>query len=124
MKKDQPKERKEEEGKDECAKIGVVCTDMPDMVRVQEIVKSIRGALKEKERENVIMTRLNDDDLEKIDALVEVELFKSRSEAVAYFIHEGVKARKDLFEKVTPTVEKIRQLKKEARETLGKSGES
>ena len=122
MKKDQPKEEKEEEEKDECARIGVVCADMPDIAGVQEIVKSIRGVLKE--RGNVIMTRLNDDDLEKIDALVEVELFKSRSEAVAYFIHEGIKARGDLFDKVTPTVEKIRQLKREARETLDKPGKS
>jgi hypothetical protein len=43
---------------------------------------------------------------------------KSRSEAVAYFIHEGIKARKDLFDKVTPTVEKIHQLKKSIKETL------
>ena len=64
------------------------------------------------------MTRLNDEDLEKIDALVEVEVFKSRSEAVAYFIQEGIKAKKELFDKVTPTVEKIRQLKVEARKTL------
>ena len=118
MKKEQPKEEKkekEEKEESEC-RIGMVCADIPDMSKLQEVAKSIREVLKE--RGNVIMTRLNDDDLEKIDALVEVELFKSRSEAVAYFIHEGVKARRDLFDKVTPTVEKIRQLKKEARETL------
>jgi len=122
MKKNQPKEEKEEEEKMECSGIGMVCADMPDMSKLQEVAKSIREVLKE--RGNVIMTRLNDDDLEKIDALVEVDIFKSRSEAVAYFIHEGIKARKDLFNKVTPTVEKIRQLKKEARETLEKPGES
>jgi len=120
MKRTQPKEEKEEEA--ECSGIGVVCADMPDMSKLQEVAKSIREVLKE--RGNVIMTRLNDDDLEKIDALVEVELFKSRSEAVAYFIHEGIKARTDLFDKVTPTVEKIRQLKREARETLEKPSES
>jgi Arc/MetJ-type ribon-helix-helix transcriptional regulator len=72
------------------------------------------------DRGNVVMTRLDDADLKHIDALVEVEAFKSRSEAVAYFIHEGIKARKDLFEKVEPTVDKIRQLKREARENLEK----
>jgi len=124
MKKEQPKEEKkekEEKEESEC-RIGMVCADIPDMSKLQEVAKSIREVLKE--RGNVIMTRLNDDDLEKIDALVEVELFKSRSEAVAYFIHEGVKARRDLFDKVTPTVEKIRQLKKEARETLEKPSKS
>ena len=52
-------------------------------------------------RSNVVMTRLNDEDLKKIDALVEVEAFKSRSEAAAFFIKEGVQARQDLFQKVT-----------------------
>lgn len=66
------------------------------------------------------MTRLNDDDLKKIDALVEVELFKSRSEAAAFFTKERVQAREDLFQKVMPTVDKIRELKKQAKESQAK----
>jgi Arc/MetJ-type ribon-helix-helix transcriptional regulator len=71
-------------------------------------------------RSNVVMTRLNDDDLKQIDALVEVEAFKSRSEAAAFFIKEGMQARKDLFQKVMPTAEKIRELKKQAKKSLTK----
>ena len=71
-------------------------------------------------RSNVVMTRLSDDDLKQIDALVEVELFKSRSEAVAFFINEGIQARKDLFNKVMPTVDKIKELKKQAKKSLSK----
>ena len=116
-----PKKEEKEREKEECPGIGVICAtheDISKLQNVEQIVQSIRGVLKE--RGNVIMTRLNDEALEKIDALVEVDLFKSRSEAAAYFIHEGIKARKDLFDKVTPTVEKIRQLKTEARKTLEK----
>jgi Arc/MetJ-type ribon-helix-helix transcriptional regulator len=112
-------EKKKKETED--SKVGIICAcpeDLPNMPDIQQVAHSIRDILKE--RGNVIMTRLSDEDLEEIDALVEVELFKSRSEAVAYFIHEGIKARKDMFEKVKPTVDKIRQLKKEARETLEK----
>lgn len=69
-------------------------------------------------RSNVVMTRLNDDDLKKIDAIVEVEAFKSRSEAAAFFIKEGIQARKDLFQKVMPTVEKIKELKEQAKKSL------
>jgi|GEM_PF-1328057 len=69
-------------------------------------------------RSNVVMTRLSDDDLKKIDALVEVEAFKSRSEAAAFFIKEGVQARKDLFQKVMPTVDKIKELKEQAKKSL------
>jgi len=71
-------------------------------------------------RSNVVMTRLNNDDLKQIDALVEVEAFKSRSEAAAFFIKEGIEAQKDLFEKVMPTVDKIRELKEQAKRSLGK----
>ncbi len=73
------------------------------------------------DRSNVVMTRLNDEDLKRIDALVEVEVFKSRSEAAAYFIMHGMQARKDLFQKVMPTVEKIKELKDQAKKSLTKS---
>lgn len=70
------------------------------------------------DRGNVVMTRLDDSDLKQIDALVEVEAFRSRSEAAAFFIRQGIFARKDLFERVMPTVEKIRTLKQQARKEL------
>jgi hypothetical protein len=72
------------------------------------------------DRGNVVMTRLDDADLKQIDALVEVEAFKSRSEAAAFFIKQGIQARKDLFERVMPTVEKIRELKEQAQKELSK----
>jgi metal-responsive CopG/Arc/MetJ family transcriptional regulator len=62
---------------------------------------------------------LDDVDLKQIDAFVEVEAFKSRSEAAAFFIKEGIQARKDLFQRVMPTVEKIRELKEQAKKSLG-----
>ena len=71
-------------------------------------------------RSNVVMTRLNDEDLKQIDALVEVEAYKSRSEAAAFFIKDGIQARKDLFLKIMPTVEKIRELKEQAKRSLAK----
>jgi Arc/MetJ-type ribon-helix-helix transcriptional regulator len=72
-------------------------------------------------RSNVVMTRLNDDDLKQIDALVEVEVFKSRSEAAAFFIKGGMQACEDLFQKVMPTVDKIRELKEQAKKSLTKN---
>jgi len=101
-------------------RIVICCSDenkIPDKVREKVLMKlghRLGG------RGNVVMTRLNDDDLKKIDSLVEVEIFKSRSEAAAFFIKEGIQARTDLVEKVMPTVEKIRELRKQARESLGR----
>ena len=90
---------------------------IPEKVRGRVLVKQGHGL---GGRENVVMTRLNDDDLKKIDSLVEVEISKSGSEAAAFFIKEGIQARTDLVEKVMPTVEKIRELRKQVRESLGK----
>jgi hypothetical protein len=42
----------------------------------------------------------------------------SRSEAAAFFIKEGIQARNDLFQKVMPTVDKIRELKEQAKKSL------
>ena len=39
-------------------------------------------------------------------------------EAVAFFIKEGIQARKDLFQKVMSTVDKIRELKEQAKKSL------
>ena len=98
----------EEEGMEKCA-------DVHGKIRekvLMKLQKKLEG------RGNVVMTRLNDDDLKRIDALVEVEVFKSRSEAAAFFIKEGIQARNDLFQKVMPTVDKIRELKEQAKKSL------
>ena len=95
------------------------CPEGEDAEEIKEKVLMKIGACMPG-RSNVIMTRLNDEDLKQIDALVEVEAFKSRSEAAAFFIKEGIQARKDLFQKVMPTVEKIRELKEQAKRSLSK----
>jgi len=85
----------------------------------EKILEKIGEKLQKLEgRSNVVLTRLNDEDMKKLDALVEIELFKSRSEAVAFFVRGGIQARKDLFEKVMPTVEEIRRLKEQVKRAL------
>jgi len=110
-------EKKEEED-EECI---IMCCPEEHAEIAEKVRKKILLKLGEKleGRGNVVMTRLNDDDLKQIDALVEVEVFKSRSEAAAFFIKEGIQFRKDLFQKVMPTVGKIRELKEQAKKSLG-----
>jgi hypothetical protein len=109
-----------DEKDDEC--VVMCCGHGEDAELADKVKKKVLMRLGEKleDRGNVVMTRLNDDDLKNIDALVEVEVFKSRSEAAAFFIKEGIEARKDLFQKVMPTVDKIRELKEQAKSSLGK----
>ncbi len=86
----------------------------------RQITQRVHMKLSEKlgNRDNAVMTRLSDEALEKLDALVELEVFRSRSEAVAFFVREGMRVREDLFASVMPTVDKIRQLKEQAKRSL------
>jgi len=113
------KDKDEEEEDAEC--IAMCCPEEASEL-AKKVKKKVLIRLPEdlEGRGNVVMTRLNDDDLKQIDALVEVEVFKSRSEAAAFFIREGIQARKDLFQKVMPTVDKIRDLKEQAKKSLSK----
>ena len=65
-------------------------------------------------RSNVIASRIGDDELQSIDMLIEAGLFNTRSEAVAYLVREGIKARKDILDKVASALEEIRRIRKEA----------
>ena len=69
-------------------------------------------------RSNVVTTRLDDKDMGLVDILVEVEVFKSRSEAAAYFIKEGIRVKKDFILKFKPMVAQIRKIKKQAKMML------
>ena len=69
-------------------------------------------------RSNVVTTRIDDEDMDLVDILVEVDVFKSRSEAAAYFITEGIKAKKDFILKFRPMVSQIRKIKKQAKMML------
>ncbi|NIV44343.1 hypothetical protein GWN49_05615, partial [Candidatus Bathyarchaeota archaeon] len=44
-------------------------------------------------RTNVVASRIGDDELKLVDMLIEAKLFGTRSEAVAYLVSEGIKAR-------------------------------
>jgi len=71
-----------------------------------------------KKRENVVMTRLSDDDLKYIDMLIGIGLFDSRSEAVAYLTHEGIKLKRELFEQLSEKLRQINKIREEAKVLL------
>ena len=77
------------------------------------IQETIRNSLHDP-RNYVVMVRVSKDALQKLDELVECGLLSSRSTAAAYLISEGVRARKDLYERIAEQSEVIR----EAREKL------
>jgi len=77
----------------------------------------IKGDLPEaKPRDNIVMTRLWDTDLRIVDALIALEIFKSRSEAVAFLTHEGIQAKSELVNTILPAIERIEEIKRQTRE--------
>jgi hypothetical protein len=69
-------------------------------------------------RSNVVASRIGDEELKTIDILIEAGLFETRSEAVAYMVNEGIKARKDVVNKVMSALEDIRKLRRETDEQI------
>ena len=68
-----------------------------------------------KKREVSVMTRMSGDIVEILDALVELEIFKSRSEAVSAFVEQAISARIELFEEIKTQATDIRKLRDSAK---------
>jgi Arc/MetJ-type ribon-helix-helix transcriptional regulator len=64
------------------------------------------------------MVRVNKESLEKLDELVEAGIVNSRSEAAAFLIVEGTKARQGLFDRISSKIEEIRNAKQELKKLL------
>lgn len=77
----------------------------------ESIGKAIESALSA--RDHVVMVRVNDDSLKRLDALVQSGIFKSRSEAAAFLISEGTKAQEPLFERISERISEIERLQSE-----------
>ena len=67
----------------------------------------------ERRRDNVVMVRVDEENLNRIDELVETGQFSSRSEATAFLISEGIKAKQQMFEKMAEKISQIQDLRTE-----------
>ena len=77
----------------------------------ESISKAIESALSA--RDHVVMVRVNDESLKRLDELVQSGIFKSRSESAAFLISEGVKAQEALFARITEKISEIERLRSE-----------
>ena len=64
-----------------------------------------------KKREVHVMTRLSADIVEILDALVELEVFKSRSAAVSAYVEKGIASQMEMYEDVRDISRKIAEMK-------------
>jgi hypothetical protein len=74
-----------------------------------------------KRRDSIVMTRVFDSDLRIVDALISLDIFKSRSEAVAYLVHEGILAKRELVDTILPAIDQIEEIKRKTRKEAVKA---
>ena len=86
-------------------------SDVPDLQHLAErILNKAEG------RGNVVMARLSDDALARINQLVEATVFNSRSEAAAFLISAGIESQRELFDRLSAHTDEIRKLKEQLRQ--------
>jgi hypothetical protein len=89
--------------------------------RVENIVSgatdAVTGALDA--RANSVTVRLEAENLERIDELVEAEFVANRGDAVVFLVAEGIKASADIFDQIHDGFQKIREVKEQLRSLGG-----
>ena len=98
-------------------KLGVPLDQVRSKV-LQTIVERVSTAEPSKDntkgKSNVVTCRIDDQDMSAIDALVEVGIRTTRSDAASWLIHAGIEANSTILESVYETVTEIRQLRAKA----------
>ena len=84
---------------------------------IRDTIQGMRGS-----RDNVVMVRVDKASLERLDDLVEAGIMSSRSEAAAFLIAEGIKARQPLFGRIGEKIQEIRRAKDELRQMVDEDG--
>lgn len=84
--------------------------------QVGDFGQTIGGAIST--RDHVVMVRVDTDTLQKLDMLMDAEICKSRSEAAAYLINEGIKSNAKLFEKIGEVTGQIAALREQLRASI------
>lgn len=77
-----------------------------------------RHARGQRRRNNVVMVRVDEENLSRIDELVASGQFNSRSEATAFLIGEGVNAKQEMFDKIAEKISQIQDLRSELGEMI------
>jgi Arc/MetJ-type ribon-helix-helix transcriptional regulator len=80
----------------------------------RDISRTVERALSAKD-DYVVAVKLSHDAQDKLEQLVQAGVFRSRAEAAAFLIDEGIKAQGPLFERVSQKLSEIERLRAELR---------
>jgi len=69
-------------------------------------------------RDTTVLVRMSDESADKVDTLVSAGVFRSRAEAAAFLIDEGIKAQASLFQRIQDKLTEIEKLRAELRHSI------
>ena len=69
-------------------------------------------------RDTTVLLRLSDESSDKVDTLVSAGVFRSRAEAAAFLVEEGIKAQSALFQRIQDKLTEIEKLRSELRTSI------
>ena len=115
--------RLEDELEDELIDVGAELKDVFDKIGdkfkfvcispdLTESVEEMAGS----QREHVVMVRVDDETKSKLDLWVETDAVKSRSEAAALFIREGLKVRQAELEQLEESLDDLDKARQRVRD--------
>ena len=95
-----------------------IASSMLDLFnRVPETVnKAVERAMNV--RDTTVLVRLSEGSSDAIDTLVSAGIFKSRADAAAFLIDEGIKAQNALFQRIQDKLGEIEKLREELRHSV------
>lgn len=101
------------------ASVREAVSKLPDTLNAvgREISRTIERTIAVKD-DYVVAVKLSPEAQDRLDQLVRAEVFKSRAEAAAFLIDEGIKTQGMLFEKVRDKIAEIERLRAELRGSL------
>jgi Arc/MetJ-type ribon-helix-helix transcriptional regulator len=69
-------------------------------------------------RDTTVLLRLSEESSDKVDTLVSAGIFRSRAEAAAFLVEEGIKAQSELFQRIQNKLTEIEKLRAELRTSI------
>ena len=129
---EEAREQRQEQARSRTRTITISLDDLDDVDKAvrdaigkgRDVASTVGGSIRDSinavrtTRDSVVMVRLSKDSLERLDDLVDSGVTNSRSEAAAFLIGEGVKARSDLFDKIAEQTRVIREAREKLRQLL------
>ena len=85
----------------------------------RDISRTIERAISAKD-DYVVAVKVSHDSQEKLEQLVQAGVFRSRAEAAAFLIDEGIKTQSALFDRVQQKLSEIERLRAELRGMINK----